>query len=442
MRGRDAMDARYDVAVVGGGPAGTTAATLLARRGRRVVLFDKDRHPRFHIGESLLPMNLPLFEELGVADEVAAIGMVKPEVEFHSPQHGRVQAFSFADACDPGVPYAYEVRRSEFDKLLLDNARRAGVTVHEGCRVADVDVSDDAVRLRGVPVDGGEPIAVEALELVDASGRETLMAGRMGSKRKHPRHASAALYGHFSGVERHPGAREGVISIYWFAHGWFWLIPLRDGVTSVGAVCWPYYLKTRRTDPSRFLLDTIASCPALQQRMQRAELVEPVTATGNYSYLGTTMTAPRVTLVGDAFAFIDPVFSSGVFLGMKSGALAAGMIDGILDDPRRAPALRAGFERTVRRGLRQFSWMIFRMTNPVMRDLIMAPRNVLGIQSGVISLLAGDVYGRGRVFARIMMFRAVYYASVAASPLRAWRAWRMRRVNILPAAIQATDGTG
>lgn len=435
------MSASFDVAVIGAGPAGSTAAALLARKGRRVVVFDKDRHPRFHIGESLLPMNLELFETLGVADEVARIGLVKPEVEFHSAEHGRAQAFSFADAFDKRYPYAYEVRRSEFDAMLLANARRCGATVHEGCRVVDVAIGPDGVRL-GVRHDDGREERFEAAELVDASGRDTVMAGRLGSKRKHPRHASAALYGHFEGVQRYEGAREGTISIYWFDHGWFWLIPLKDGTTSVGAVCWPRYLKTRRTDATRFLQDTIALCPALASRMADARPVGPVTATGNYSYLGTTMTAPRLTLVGDAYAFIDPVFSSGVYLGMKSGALAADMIDGILARPQDAPRLRAGFERTVRRGLARFSWMIFRMTNPAMRDLIMAPRNEMRVRDGVVSLLAGDVYGWDRVAARVLLFRAIYYAAVATRPLRSWRAWRRRRVNVRPEPIHATDGSG
>ena len=435
------MDERYDVAVIGAGPGGTTAAALLARRGRRVVVFDKDRHPRFHIGESLLPMNLALFEELGIADEVAAVGLLKPEVEFHSAEHGRAQRFSFGDALEPRFPHAYEVRRSEFDKVLLDNARRLGAQVHEGCRVVDVSIDASGVRLRVERDDGGVEHAV-AHELVDASGRDALMAGRLGTKRRHPRHASAALYGHFRGVERYAGAREGTISIYWFAHGWFWLIPLRDGTTSVGAVCWPRYLKTRRTDPATFLADTIAGCPPLARRMTGAELVGPVTATGNYSYVGTTMTAPRLTLVGDAYAFVDPVFSSGVYLAMRSGALAAEAIDAILARPRRAARLRASYERRVRRGLAQFSWMVYRMTSPVMRDLLMAPRNPLGVQSAVISLLAGDVDGRVPVAARILLFRAIYYAGVAASPLRAWRAWRRRLVDVRTTAIGATDGSG
>jgi flavin-dependent dehydrogenase len=435
------MNAVFDVAVIGAGPAGSTAAALLARQGRRVVVFDKDRHPRFHIGESLLPLNLELFETLGVAEEVARIGLVKPEVEFHSAEHGRAQSFSFADALDTRFPHAYEVRRSEFDAVLLANARRCGATVHEGTRVVDVTVGADRVRL-GVRHDDGREGEFEAAEVIDASGRDALMAGRMGSKRKHPRHASAALYGHFEGVRRYAGAREGTISIYWFEHGWFWLIPLKGGTTSVGAVCWPRYLKTRRTDPTRFLLDTIALCPALADRMTAARPVGPVTATGNYSYLGTTMTAPRLTLVGDAYAFIDPVFSSGVYLGMKSGALAAEMIDGILARPQDAPRLRARFERTVRRGLARFSWMIFRMTNPAMRDLIMAPRNEMRLRDGVVSLLAGDVYGWDRVAARVLLFRAVYYVAVATRPLRSWRAWRRRLVNVRPEPIHATDGSG
>jgi flavin-dependent dehydrogenase len=147
--------------------------------------------------------------------------------------------------------------------------------------------------------------------LVDASGRDTLLAGKMGIKQRNPRHASAALYGHFTGVERLPGREEGNISIFWFEHGWFWQIPLQEGITSVGAVCSPRYLKSRKTPPAEFLWETIALCPQLASRMSDASLASPVTATGNYSYQAERMAGDRYVMVGDSYAFIDPVFSSG-----------------------------------------------------------------------------------------------------------------------------------
>jgi flavin-dependent dehydrogenase len=433
-----------DVAVVGGGPAGSTAATLLAQKGYRVLVFEKDCHPRFHIGESLLPQNLYLFEKLGVADQIAAIGMVKHAAEFYSTEHPNMQAFNFADAFDPTYPYAYQVRRSDFDRILFENARAKGAVLHEGWKVTAVDFGTsrkDPVRL-AVTDDEGTARRVEARYLVDATGRETLLAGKLGVKRKNPKHTSAAIYGHFRNARRNEGRSEGNIGIYWFAHGWCWFIPLADGITSVGAVCWPYWLKTRRTDSSTFLMETMKLVPQLNERLQGAELTAPATATGNYSYTSERMWGDRFVMVGDAFAFVDPVFSSGVYLGMKSALLGADVVDGALRDPSKAEALSRDFERQVRRGLRRFQWLIYRMTQPSMRDLIMGPRNSLGIKRAVISLLAGDVYRNGPVWWRLLAFRAIYYITCAGRVRQSWRAWRERRQAIVPQAIHATDGSG
>ncbi len=429
-----------DVAVIGGGPAGATVAALLSQKGWRVAVFEKDRHPRFHIGESLLPLNLELFEQLGIAQQIASIGMVKRAADFFSSDDGRTISFSFADAFDRRYPTAYQVRRSAFDRILLDNARDKGARVFEGTRVTHVEIGDNGVRL---DVDGdATPPLVRAGYVVDATGRDTFLASRFGIKRRNPKHTSAALYGHFRGALRSSGPDEGNISIYWFAHGWLWFIPLADGTTSIGAVCWPYYLKTRRTDPSEFFLQTIALCPALQARLKDAELIAPATATGNYSYTSARMAGDRYIMVGDAFAFIDPVFSSGVYLAMKSSFLAAEVVDGALKDPTAATRLNRGFERTVRRGLRTFSWMIYRMTSPAMRELILKPKDVVGVKRAVISLLAGDVYGRGAVWWRLMVFRTIYYMTSISHLRRSIAAWRRRRIAIVPQAIHATDGSG
>jgi flavin-dependent dehydrogenase len=441
-RGGAAVDtAVCDVAVIGAGPAGSTIATLLARRGYRVLVYEKDRHPRFHIGESLLPLNLELFERLGVADQVAKIGMVKRAAEFNSVEHGKTVQFSFADAFDCHYPYAYQVRRSEFDAMLVENARANGAQVFEGWRATGVEFGRNEVAV-DVAAPDGTPVKVRARYLVDASGRDTFLAGKFGIKRRNVKHSSAALYGHFRGARRSEGADQGNISIYWFAHGWFWFIPLADGTTSVGAVCWPYYLKTRRSDPSTFLRETIALSPALAERLRDAEMIAPATATGNYSYTSDRMSGDRYIMVGDAFAFIDPVFSSGVYLAMKSSFLAAEVVQGVLSGTGDARQLNAQFDRTVRRGLRRFSWMIYRMTNPAMRDLLMNPHDVLGVKRAIIALLAGDVYRYGPVWWRLMFFRVLYYGSSLRSLGKSFTAWRRRRAAIVPQPIQATDGSG
>jgi flavin-dependent dehydrogenase len=417
---------RCDVFVIGGGPAGATIAALLAGRGFDVVIAEKDRHPRFHIGESLLPMNLPLFDRLGVHEEIARIGMVKRAAELNSPQHDAPVSLDFAQAWDKRFPYAYQVRRSEFDQILFEHCVRRGATGLQDCRVTDVELGAQAVRIATRQRDG-QVAHCHAGFLVDASGRDTFLAGKLGLKQRNPRHASAALFGHFRDAQRLPGEAEGNISLFWFDHGWFWLIPLRDGTTSVGAVCWPHYLKTRKSDPTRFFLDTIALCPPLARRLAQAQLVGPATATGNYSYLGSRMSGDRHILIGDAFAFVDPVFSSGVLLAMNSAFLGADVVEAALHGRADAARLRRRFEREVRFGLRQFSWFIYRMTSPAMRKLFMAPRNYLRMQEALLSLLAGDLFRGTPIQWSLRAFKAVYYLTALLDVKTNLAAWQRRR---------------
>jgi flavin-dependent dehydrogenase len=421
----------WDVAVIGGGPAGSTAATLLADAGYRVQLLEKARHPRFHIGESLLPANLRLFERLGVSEAVREIGIVKPAAEFVSPQHGdRLERFAFAQAWDKSMPYAYQVRRSQLDEILLRNAAAHGADVVEGCQVRDVEfLEDGSGALLSATRDDGQAYRCRARFVVDASGRDTLLANRLRTKRRNEKHNSSALYAHFRGARRHSGADEGNITIYWFEHGWFWFIPLADGATSIGAVVWPHYLKQRPRGASleAFFLETIALCPPLAERLANAQLVSDVEATGNFSYSGEVTHGRNFLLLGDAFSFIDPVFSTGVMLAMQSAFMGAEAIDACLRDPARAEAALAKFDRGIRRGPQVFSWFIYRMTAPAMRDLFMNPRNVFRVKEALMSVLAGDVFGDTPIWPSLRLFKAIYYLSAVLAAPRSWRAWRARR---------------
>jgi flavin-dependent dehydrogenase len=428
-----------DVLVIGGGPGGSTVAALLAQRGHRVTVLEKDHHPRFHIGESLLPANLVLFEKLGVADEMKAIGMEKWGAEFVSPWHAnKSQTFEFADAWDKSMPFSYQVRRSEFDEILIRNAARRGAQVIEGCRVRDVAFAPDG---SGATVhaqhEDGRAQDWRARFVIDASGRDTLLGRQFDAKRRNPRHNSSALYAHFRGATRHPGRDEGNITIFWFDHGWFWLIPLADGATSIGAVIWPHYLKSRTKPVKEFFLDTIALCPALAERLANATLSSEVEATGNFSYSCDRTYGPNYLLIGDAFAFIDPVFSSGVMLAMQGGFAGADAVDTCLREPQKAAAALKEFDRQVRLGPKEFSWFIYRVTNPTMRDLFMAPSNVWRVKEALLSMLAGDIYGKTPIWASVRVLKTIFYVASLWNFKRSWIAMRQRRAN-----IRVVEGAG
>jgi flavin-dependent dehydrogenase len=430
-----------DVLVMGGGPAGSTAAILLAEKGHRVVLLEKARHPRFHIGESLLPANLPLFERLGVAEKVRAIGMEKWGAEFISPWDGRHQEFEFADAWDKSLSLAYQVRRSQFDEILIRRAAEAGALVIEGCRAREVRFLDCGRSARVEALhDDGRTESWDARYLIDATGRDTFMANRLRAKRRNEKHNSAAMYAHFTGARREPGKRAGNIGIFWFDHGWFWFIPLSDGNTSVGAVVWPSYMKSRQTDPREFFLSTIALCPPLAERLAQATLATQVEATGNYSYACDHTHGTNYLLVGDAYTFVDPVFSSGVMLAMTSAAAAAEAIDECREHPERAAQALRRYDRLVRHGPKQFSWFIYRITNPAMRELFLGPRNVLRMKEALLSVLAGDIFGRTPIWGSLRAFKGVYYAISFAHLGRSWRAARRRTVNMRPVEPESSTG--
>ena len=421
-----------DVLVIGGGPAGATVGSLLAQKGHKVVVLEKAHHPRFHIGESLLPANLPLLEKLGVAEAVKAIGMEKWAAEFVSPWHANTtETFKFGDAWDKSMPFSFQVRRSEFDEILIRNAARLGAEVIEGCRVKSVAFAPDhSSATIEAQQDDGSAQQWRARFVVDASGRDTVLGKQFEIKRRNPKHNSSAVYAHFTGAIRHAGQDEGNITIFWFDHGWFWFIPLADGSTSIGAVVWPHYLKSRRKPVKDFFLDTIALCPALAGRLAHATLSSEVEATGNFSYACERTHGPNYLLIGDAFAFIDPVFSSGVMLAMQGGFFGAETVDTCLREPARAAPALARFDAQVRMGPKEFSWFIYRVTNPTMRDMFMGPRNIWRVKEALMSVLAGDVFGKTPIWRSLAMFKLIFYVTSFMNLRRSWQAMRQRKANI------------
>jgi flavin-dependent dehydrogenase len=347
-------------------------------------------------------------EELGVLEKVRALGVVKHGADFESGDG--YQTFHFRRALGGSPPHAFQVKREEFDRMLFQHAQESGVDAREGVKVDSVEIGGlgEVVALAH-DADGSERTC-RARYLVDASGRDTLLGTAMKIKRKNDKHQSAAIFAHFRGVEFRPGEDAGNISIYNFDYGWCWFIPLRDGVMSVGCVCFPEYLKTRRGRNEEFLMRTLETMPDAWKRMANAERVSEVRVTGNYSYACERMAGPGWIMVGDAFAFVDPVFSSGVYLAMHSGRNAAALVDAALKEPAREAALQRAFSERMRRGVKVFSWFIYRFNSPVMRSLFASPRNIWRVEDGVISMLAGDVFDDPRVMRRLHFFKLIYAA--------------------------------
>ncbi len=400
-----------DVLIIGGGPAGSTAAALLAERGRDVVLLEKAAHPRFHIGESLLPRNTALLDRLGLREQVAAIGVHKPGAEFVSDATGQSVHFAFALGLDKQYTYSWQVRRAEFDELLFRTARFRGARAEENTRVTEIQFAPPGGRAQVTAAgpDGGLRRFAPRFVL-DASGRDTFLAGKLRTKQSNKHNTTAALYAHFRGVERRGGELEGYITVHLAEDGWFWMIPLPDGVMSVGFVGDQSAFKGRRGTPHDLLMDRINGSPTVSARMRRAELLSDVTSTGNYSYRSTSAWGEGYMLIGDAFGFVDPVFSSGVLLAMTAGDLGADVADAWLDDPAAGRARARRVERDVTHAMHRISWLIYRINTPALRHLFMAPKNVLRMRDGLVSLLAGNLRGSRDSVVPVLAFKGVFYA--------------------------------
>jgi flavin-dependent dehydrogenase len=397
-----------DVLVVGGGPAGSTIAGLLAQKGRHVVVFEKDRFPRFHIGESLLPLNLPLFQRLGIADEVERIGVYKPGAEVVSDEHAQATTFRFDRNPHLSIDHSYHVRRADFDKLLLDNSRRLGATVLEGTRVTEVELgAEGRPRITAVGPDGASSSWFPRF-LVDASGRDTLLLRRLGFKRADKRNNTAAVFGHFRNVPRRTGSAEGMITMHLFDHGWFWMIPLPDDITSVGLVGTRSFFRTRTEDLDSFFARAVAASPSVAGRMMNAEPISPLVATGNYSYDSPRYAGDGYILIGDAAAFIDPLFSSGVMMAMSSAAFAAEVVHAWLDDGKLGERLMHIYERKLRRGLNSLSWLIYRINTPMLRDIFMSSFDLFSTRNGLLAILAGDFYEKPRPLSPLRRLQLAY----------------------------------
>lgn len=318
-----------DVIVIGGGPAGSTTATLLAQHGCKVVLFERERFPRFHIGESLIPETYWVLQRLKMLDKMKASCFTKKfSVQFVNASGKLSAPFYFHDNKPHECSQTWQVVRSEFDLMMLRNAQEQGVEVHEATRVLDVLLSDQrAVGVR-IQKEDGTTHEVRAKVVVDASGQSTMLQSRFKLRLWDPVLNKGAVWTYWEGAYRDTGRDEGATLVIQTPNkqGWFWYIPLHNDVMSVGVVGPFDYLFKGRGSHEQIYSEEVEICPAVKERVAKARRVTGYFATKDYSYRSKQVAGDGWVLVGDAFGFLDPLYSSGVLLALKSGELAADAI--------------------------------------------------------------------------------------------------------------------
>ncbi len=394
-----------DVIVVGGGPAGAATAARLAALGRRVLLFEKERFPRFHVGESLLPCSMPLLAALGVLPALERFGFQpKYAAEFLTDDGALRQRYAFAEGLLEGATSALQVERATFDHVLLEHAKSQGVTVHEGSPVTGFSLDGDAGVTVNARAPDGSPLVAAAQLLVNASGQSTLVASRLGLRRMEPNLKNASLFAHFEGALRGEGRESGDTSIVLGNEGWWWVIPMKDDITSLGVVA-----------PGRALAGAgeaffeagIARAPYLARRFAGARRVGPVRAASDWSYRSTALAGDRWLAAGDAGSFIDPIFSTGVHLALVSGLAAATAAHEALARGRFERSRFSGYERRMRRLFATYGELVRGFYTPELASLLLHPSDTLGLRRAVISLLAGHGADRPGVALRLAVFHRI-----------------------------------
>lgn len=404
------MTERWDAIILGGGPAGSTLAASLSRLGRRALVLERERFPRFHIGESLLPCSREVFQRLGLDAKLDAQFLRKYGARFLCSATGRERTYSFRDAFDPKFEFAYQVKREDFDTMLLRHAEELGAEVRESWEA--VEVIFDGPRAVGVrarpcagrdaapaqregrPADAGDIVELRAPVVVDATGRDTLLASRMRKKAQLAELDKTALFTHYEGVFREEGIRQGNIQLVLFEHGWLWFIPFRGEVTSVGAVVSSSWIRTRRKGESlEELFDrTMALSGWARDFLANARRIRPVAALADFSYRIDQLVGDGWLFVGDAGGFLDPLFSTGAHLAIKGADLAATAIDRALAAGDTSRAAFVGYEADVRYAVDLFLGVVQSFYKGHFRETLFEPNQRPTMRRLITSMLSGDVF--------------------------------------------------
>jgi flavin-dependent dehydrogenase len=382
----------YDVAIIGGGPAGSVAAALLARAGRRVIVIERDKFPRFHIGESLLPFSMQAFTRLGLHEKFARAGFME---KFGGEMYGACGEegvkFYFEDGFRSQTDRSYQVTRADFDKVLLDHAAESGAEVREETGVDNVGFSDDGATLGISRKGNGATETIGARYVIDASGRNSILSAKFKLKKNYEHLQKISIFAHYDGMIRAEG-RDGTLTRMVRAiDRWFWVIPLSATRTSVGVVLDGPVYKQSGLSAEEFLQQAIEEQPLLMQQMRDAERVTPVRTAADFSYRSTQLTGDRWMLAGDAAGFIDPVFSSGVFLAVLGGEQSADVLHEVLDHPKRRRKLFARYQRNINKAMDVYLRFVDAWYSKEFIEVFLHPQDLFQIPPAVNAVLGGNI---------------------------------------------------
>lgn len=398
----------YDAIIIGGGPGGSTAGSALARAGKKVLILEREKFPRFHVGESLIPYGNDELKKIGVWDKLNAFGfMPKLGAEFVLGNSKAITRIIFGRFLPAAYAQTFQVERSRFDNLLLDHASESGCEVWQETLVNSVAVSGDGVTVHCTRE--GEAQSIQARWILDASGRDALLGKQLNLPKTDlglPK--KFATFGHFRGVIRNEPPADGHITVVRLDFGWCWMIPLDAEKTSIGLVQTLEHFRSTGLKPGECFEHVVATTPELQRRMGQAERVSEYAFAGDYTYRHLQNAGPRWILIGDAAGFIDPIFSSGVMLAIKSGYLAATEI--LAADQAGAPlsaAAQARYTRKVGKMCKVFLNMIKMFYSNHAFEVFMTPDPEKRMEWAVNNLVAGNTNLGWRLRLRVWMFYGV-----------------------------------